>query len=1274
MNPNASNKEYTPNDISSQVKNFTDTPVNRCNPAKAGGLTFKKFCENEQALVEQAVLDSAARLLKEGIEENFGVEVAFDLVIDGSAHYIGIKRTNSGKGIWYCGSWQQSKVKGHDCHRVVGIVYGQGHGDKHTTPISLQNQAVWELYLSQKGNADVAKAAKAATIKQAENRKIEEQRRLEVERKRRDRMLASVAYYGRVFDALPKTCTGEQTSYFAAKGLAEIEVMELSNIRYLHNCKYGSFALDRTNIPNLPTGTIVLARGTHLDGTNFYQELWPKSVIIQGERSNKNIIGSKKAGWIEITKPESPKQIIICEGVATALSLFFFVESQTLLIAAIDCNNLKEVANSLKSLLAKKGVDTKNIPVLFCADDDLHNVHNERIRKNTGLEGAKDASRLFQNSLVILPDFKNAGIDRDKESIQTIKAKYKDFNDLFVLPHGIKTIGKQIKQAFAVLNAKADIAEKVASKQLKESNLYPFNYKQKRLERLVALYKETFPTQKIETIEYIGNRLPNEFSQFCLNTAMQVANGEKRKTTIVVLSPMASGKTYQMARFFDLLKQDIRNNAIYISCLQSLCRDASNRGLGANYQDIKHARRQAQYTQDVPKYSSWCIPSLSEFASNFNLFPALTSAIIDETELVANFLRSKFDDKKNALQVLDKILDLANIAVFCDAYSNIKTLELVKQYRSNTDIIIVSLNQPNPAQKQAMIYPSKPAILLGIEKELQQGKKIYLATNNKKLAKDVAKTLEVKFGESKKILLIHAENTGGKNAVNQEQRAFLDNPNAEISKYEIVITSPVINSGFSIDNEKLLHIDSIYGIFCNTPNTSDPSSCLQQLARVRNPNSSLYHICIVGKNIDLEADIDAIQATYFKAYRYDKALWQLVPNNNKKGYPSYTIQDKKYESVLWRTLSDFAESKNKFFGNLLNCFALDNFAKYYCFAPNANDTSRENLEKDASERLKVASGKVKAEHIASVQSALKLSPCDYQTLSQKPQKTQEENYQLERYDIIKFYKLEDASPEDQETAIKFDLENDGRRKIHNWKVITSPTLEAFEALYKNASNVRTEHKANLWEARLLLGVNGLLPILGINARLELDESLTYTKHNKLILAYLQTLLDNYNAICKTLKLPSKAKLLNQVATNPLKAVGTILTILGLSQTRVNHRSKTYKIDSQSFLLWKGYLVKLGCWQDGNTAYIATLPSTSKPSVNIATTFEAIKALLTSKGYEGNTLLAQLRDKQITIATFFQLAINCFATRNGRFYQSLASNISGLINLFPEADWEHYLRN
>ena len=1247
-----------------------------CKPCQSKALKFADFCEQNKNLVDQKVFDTALQSLKEGIEENYNVtDVEINLIIDGKSHYIGNTRTNSGKGLWYCGSWEQSKVKGHECHKIISLTYGQGrYADRYTIPITFQNQAVFDLYLSQKGNADTVNAAKVALAKQAENRKAEDQRRLESEKVRQARICSKIAYYNRIYDTLPSTCQGPQASYFAAKGLSDVEVMPLPNIRYLHNCKYGSFALDRDNIPNLPSGTVILARGTKLDGTNFYQELWPNHAIIKGERVNKNIIGSKKDGWIEINKlPPNLKRIVICEGVATALSIYFFIAynaeyaNDTWIIAAIDCDNLKHVANALKSLLAKKGI--YNVPTLFCADDDLHNLRNDRIRKNTGVDGAKEASSLLPISLVITPDFKSAGIEREREDTTTVKAKYKDFNDLFILPNGLKIIARQVKQALDVLHAKVNIAAKVKSKQMRETKLNPTKAKHNRLNALISQYQAIFAN--VKQVQYIGDKLPSEFSQLCYDNAMQIANGQKRKTTIVVLSPMASGKTFQAAKLFDLLRQDIRTNAIYISCLQSLCRDASNRGLGKNYQEIKQARRQTQNTQDAPKYSSWCIPSLAEFASNFNFFSSLDAAIIDETELIANFLKSKFDNKKSALQILDKILALANIAVMCDAYSSTKTLELVKQYRNDTDIIIVSLSQPTPKDKQVMLYPSKPAILLGCERKLEQGEHIYLTINNKKLAKDVAKTLEQKFGDKKKILLIHAENSGGKNAANQDQKAFLDNPNNEIVKYDIVITSPVIGSGFSID---VSYIDSVFGIFCNTPNTSDTSSCLQQLARVRNPISTLYHVCLVGKELDLETDINAIQAMYYKAYRYDKALWQLI-QGAKKGYPVYTITDAKYESVLWCVLSDFATNKNNFYSNLLNCFALDNFNKYYTFSPTPEDAkTQENLEKDASERLKDASEKVKTEHIASVQNAAKLTSYEYQTLSTKATKTQAENDQIEKYDILKFYRLENASQDEQNEVIKFDLENDGRRKLHNWKVITSPSLEAFENLYKNASNVRTEHKANLWKARLLLGANGLLPILGINAKLELDTTVTYTRHNKDILAYLQTLLDNYNAACKTLKLPSKVRLLNQIATNPLKAVGTILNLLGLKQGVQHTRKNNYKLDSQAFAVWKNWLVKLGYWQDGYTAYIYTLPSKSKPTANIATTFDAIQALLTSKGQNGHALIAQLHNKVITVDMFLHIAINCYATnaKNGRFYQSLATKISSLINLFPLDNWQKYL--
>lgn len=1223
---------------------------------------FESFCEQNLNMLNEIVLQVVQEKIISEFWEKFGAEIEdLHIIVDEKPHYLKHKKS---KGVWYCCKWEKGKTKGHQSHNIILASYGQG-SQKFAIEIPMQNQACWDFYLANKHDAScLALSKKALEIRK--NERIEaENKLLEKEEKHKQQVAKSVAYYDSIFGTLPSVCTGEMQSYFANKGLSEVETIALQNIRYMPNCKYGSFANNK-DLADLPLGTVVLARGQKFDGTNFYQELWPKNVEIQGEKVNKGIVGSKQDGFIAINAiTQNTKQIVICEGVATALSLYFYCKQDTALLAAIDCNNLKNVAKGLREYLSKNNL--LSVPTLFCADDDLHNVKNDRIRKNTGLEGAKEASKLLPNSLVITPNFKAAGVDTSILPAKEIKLRYTDFNDLLALPAGLKVIGEQLKNAFELLHAKQNIAAKVATKQLRRNNINPFSSKQKASSELLQSYKKAFPQSQVEEIKFCADKLPNDFSQLCYTLTKQIEKAERRKTTIIVASPMASGKTYQMSKFFNLLRQDVRTSAIYISCLQSLCRDASNRGLGANYQDVKHARRQQNYRLDTPKYSAWCIPSLAELATNFNFPNRLYAAILDETELIANFLRSKFDNKKSALQVLDKILALSSVAVFADAYSSTKTLELVKQYRHDTDIIIVTLSQPSPKEKQVLLYPSKPAILLGIERDLEQGKKLYLAINNKKLAKDFAKTLEQKFGVNKKILLIHAENSGGKNAGNIEQKRFLDNPNNEIINYDIIITSPVINSGFSIDT---IHIDSVYGVFCNTVNTSDSSSCLQQLARVRNPKSCLYHVCIVGNNLDLVTNIDDIKAMYFLRYSYDKALWKKT--NGSKNFPSYSIIDEKYEYILWCVLSTYAIDKNNFFNRLIKSFALDNFDCFFTFV--SNEKKDETIEKEAIARMQDAKEKVKLEHIASVQSAQKISSYEYQNLSQKTQKTQQENFEIERYDILKFYQAENATEEEQDNIIAFDIDNEGRQKIRNWKIIASPNLEAFEALYKNASSIRTEHKANLWKARLFLGSNGLLQMLGINAKLELNESLTYTKHDKAILAYLETILANYNAICKTLKLPSKKALLEQIANNPLKIVGQILSLLGLKQVRENHRSNKYKIDSQSFATWESWLVRLGYWQAGNTAYISTLPSNSKPIANIATTFAAIATLLTNKGQNGHALIAQLHNKVITVDMFLQLAINCYATnaKNGRFYQSLATKISSLINLFSKEDWEKYL--
>jgi putative DNA primase/helicase len=102
--------------------------------------------------------------------------------------------------------------------------------------------------------------------------------------------------------------------------------------------------------------------------TNFNCKAWSLQTI--DEAGNKRLMaGGKKAGnFIVVSGPDYPARILICEGYATGCTLAE-IDSDALVLAAIDCGNLQAVATG-----ARNRWPTADIVV--CGDDDRQTPGN----------------------------------------------------------------------------------------------------------------------------------------------------------------------------------------------------------------------------------------------------------------------------------------------------------------------------------------------------------------------------------------------------------------------------------------------------------------------------------------------------------------------------------------------------------------------------------------------------------------------------------------------------------------------------------------------------------------------------------------------------------------------------------------------------------------------------------------------------------------------------------------------------------------------------------
>jgi phage/plasmid primase-like uncharacterized protein len=116
-------------------------------------------------------------------------------------------------------------------------------------------------------------------------------------------------------------------------------------------------------------------------------------------------------------------RIYLCEGFATALSIYFALNREHPVYASFTASNLKKVAHALRIKYPK-------IPIIICADNDKWKPHIG----NTGVLAAKDVETTLDGISISIPDF--TAVDESTHPT--------DYNDLHLLA-GFAEVRKQIE-------------------------------------------------------------------------------------------------------------------------------------------------------------------------------------------------------------------------------------------------------------------------------------------------------------------------------------------------------------------------------------------------------------------------------------------------------------------------------------------------------------------------------------------------------------------------------------------------------------------------------------------------------------------------------------------------------------------------------------------------------------------------------------------------------------------------------------------------------------
>lgn len=295
---------------------------------------------------------------------------------------------------------------------------------------------------------------------------------------------------------------------------------------------------------------------------------------------------------------------------------------------------------------------------------------------------------------------------------------------------------------------------------------------------------------------------------------------------LLVQAPLGSGKTQHIGAPLVALAKQMGLSVMAICHRITLTTELAFRLNLAHYQDAT--------PEDIAKAGgvAVCLPSIKR--APFGASGASPDVIfLDEIRQVIDFLADTecFNADYASAEVIHDYLTLliqrAQLIVGADAHLNDRTIEFLERCRPDEAFTIMVMS-PTVRDGVVEFHHAAPkavraTVVDAVVSELVAGGKVWLACESREFAEALDKHFEDLGFRS---IAITARSKVGK-----AQAAFLKDADAESRNYDVVVSSPAISSGISIEHRDGKHFT--LGVFIGSGHVILPTDAAQQIGRVR---------------------------------------------------------------------------------------------------------------------------------------------------------------------------------------------------------------------------------------------------------------------------------------------------------------------------------------------------------------------------------------------------------------------------------------------------------
>jgi Origin of replication binding protein len=224
-----------------------------------------------------------------------------------------------------------------------------------------------------------------------------------------------------------------------------------------------------------------------------------------------------------------------------------------------------------------------------------------------------------------------------------------------------------------------------------------------------------------------------------------------------------------------------------------------------------------------------CVDSL--LAIDPNRFAGCDLVLDELVQVLRHLLTSSTCRKDGKLAaILARFRELMGVArrvIVADADLDNASLDYLRELRQDQQPVFLIRNtfEPTGFPVQFIQSPDSAGITAQLLRDVMAGQRILLCTDSKMGSKTLNRLITQMQQVHGRVLLLNSETSGG-----EIERAFIESPDQHLDNWDVVIASPSMATGVSIESP---YFTKVYGIFWGVSSTD--ADMAQALSRVREP-------------------------------------------------------------------------------------------------------------------------------------------------------------------------------------------------------------------------------------------------------------------------------------------------------------------------------------------------------------------------------------------------------------------------------------------------------